>query len=244
MKRIGHGAETDVYRPKNKKGSREKGIVIKNFAPPDEGAMYPEQTRGVQGDKGFDDGFKEILSDQYRKLRAEYGDIIAQARFIKNPDHPDLNLLVQEHIELADPAKVGEYYPVDIEDEDLREQITKFVEAVKKNIQLARADKPAIIPDLEGENLVFTKDIDRMVYIDSGLHTAADIKDDTILHVARIEMLGGALAEDLRRDPFYTEVFAKYPDLAIIDDEHDFYNALGEHEQELINAEAEDEKAT
>ncbi len=235
LRHVGQGAETNVYTARNRKKSQgPKRLVVKDFALGPEKSGQPERVLSYNDVGGFDDEFKAELQIRYRALRSEYGDVIARSRFIKNPDHPDLNLLAQEYVELADPARVSEYYPVDIEDEAVKTKITSFIHTLKKNIQQLKAGEPAVVVDLNGDNLVFNKELNRLVYIDLDVSYEFMLMDDVILNIAKIEMLGGAKSESLRRDEFYIPVLAKYPEFATIDDEHDFYTALKECEQDLI----------
>lgn len=237
LKKIGSGAETEVFLPKNrlKKGSVEKGIVLKNMSGLGENNPYPERRNWVANEHGFDENYRRVLEERHRALQNEYGDIMAPVRYIKNPDHPELFLLAQEHLDVADPAAVTDYYPVDVESEAVKEQLGDFVRTLKKNIQLEEQNLPAIVPDLFPGNLIFTKDLERVAYIDSGLNGEAELDQDTHLQVAQLALLSGALPAELIADPFYKSMFQAFPDLTGLTDEHDFYHALKEHEQELVN---------
>ena len=229
LRKVGEGAESEVFGVRNKaQGEKvEKGLVLKNMAGVGEDlSWHPDQATWKIDEHGFDDNYKRLFAEHRQKLASEYGDIIAQSRFIQNPDHPDHHLIAQERIDLADPAGVDEYYPVDVEDEALQQKLTEFVEKVKKNMTASLANQPAIIPDLANHNLVFNRDLTRIAYIDSGLHESVNIKDDTVLHVARLAMLGGASVEVIKQDSFYMKSLARFPELADIDDVHDFYSAL------------------
>ena len=227
IKKLGAGAETDVYKPKKQAATaRDKGVVIKDFARLS-GDVRSEDARWVRGENGFDDADKLRLQDNYTRLRAAYGKVIAQARFIKNPDNPDLNLLVQEYVELADPARVGAYYPVDIEDDDaLKLTLTHFVEAVKQNIRLARQHQPCTLPDLDGTNLVFNAQLNRIVYLDLGLYTLPEVHINMILQVARLALLGGVTASGLKADNFFKILYSDFPQLNDVDDVSDLYQML------------------
>ncbi len=237
IKKLGAGAETDVYKPKKQAANaRDKGVVIKDFARLS-GDLHPEDTKWVRGENGFDDAVKLRLQENYRGLRATYGDMIARARFIKNPDNPELNLLVQEYIALADPARVDEYYPADIDDDQLRSKLTDFVVALKQNYILAAEHKSHVIPDLAGDNLVFSQNLDRIVYIDLGLEELNYINIDTLLIIARLAILGGAKAADLSQDKFYAKLYHSFPELKGIDDTDDYYQALLDLEQQGVRGE-------
>ncbi|HRH32055.1 MAG TPA: hypothetical protein PLK06_01895 [bacterium] len=237
LRKIGSGAESEVFLPKNrlKKGSTEKGIVLKNMSGLGENNALSERRDWVANEHGFDERYRQVLEAHHRALRDEYGSIMAPVRYVKNPDHPELYLLAQEHFDLAEPAPVTEYYPVDVEDEAVREQLRNFVKTLKKNILLQEQDKPAIVPDLFPENLVFTKDLDKIAYIDSGLNGEAELDHDTHLQVVALELLSGAGLEQILNDPFYTNMFEAFPDLRSLTDEHDFYHAVKQHEGEIVN---------
>lgn len=242
LRKVGEGAESEVFNVKHRvKKTPEKGLVIKNMAMVGEDlSWHPDQAQWKISERGFDDNYKRLFEEHHRKLKTEYGDVIAHARFIKNPDYPKLNLIAQERIELPEPSGVDEYYPIDIEDERVRTQLSVFVEKVKRNMEASLAGQPAIVPDLANHNLVVSKDFDRIVYVDSGLHETVSIKDEDRLHVARLAMLGGASAESIKRDSFYAPVLARFPELAANHDEHDFYCALMDAEQTAITEDMHD----
>ncbi len=97
---------------------------------------YPERKNWIANEHGFDGHYRQVLEEHHRALQQEYGDIMAPVRYIKNPDHSELFLLAQEHLDVADSAAVMEHYPVDIESDFVKEQFVHFVSTLKENIQL------------------------------------------------------------------------------------------------------------
>lgn len=233
LRRVEGGNETDVLRPEALKLGvwKEKGIVVKNMV--DVGVESPiEGTETWVADKnGFDDNWRQALEAHYRRMKSIYRDAIPQARFIKNPDHANRNLIVQEYIPLADPTDVGDYYPVDIEDTDVKHQIRHFVDSVKDQMRRQKRGEPSLTPDLLSCNFVLSANEKRVAYIDSGAHQTRDPLSCDMLYLARLAMLAGATPDDVRRDPFFESTIALFPAMEHIQDAHDFYSALLDQEE-------------
>jgi hypothetical protein len=124
-------------------------------------------------------------------------------RIIKNPENPKLYLIAQEYIDLADPDDIGNYRPEDLTEPQLQASILRLVESLKYNLRQFNSGQAYILPDIEEGNFVLTKDRDRLVYLDSGTYQSNEINAQKILYIARLAMLGGQTAEQIKADPFF-----------------------------------------
>lgn len=235
LESIGRGAETEAFRPENTEKGKEgkKNIVLKNMASEHEWVPRADGS----DPEGFDQGMKEILEGQYRALKAEYGSIIPQARIIKNPDNPERYLIAQQYIETADPATLTEWYPADIENEDLQKSLASFVKKLKENVARQEQGEEVVLPDMKDENFVLSKDESAFYYVDSGVVQMGEVDEYDLTDIARMELLSGANPTDFARDPFYRKIFDKMEEKGIDvedpDNVSEWYSALIEFADRL-----------